>query len=170
MTFSKRLATTLALFATLLPGIHVLAGELMRVPGKPVAAQFELTAPDGSVHRLADYRGAPLILNFWATWCPPCRAEMPSLQRAHKQLARDGIAVLAINVGEDPETVDRFRRDFELELPLPIDTDTRVAEQYPMRGLPTTFVIDGEGRLALRAAGELAWDHPEVLERVRALK
>ncbi|WP_245232547.1 peroxiredoxin family protein [Thiorhodococcus minor] len=135
-----------------------------------MAAEFELSAPDGSVHRLADYRGAPLILNFWATWCPPCRAEMPSLQRAHEQLAQDGIGVLAINVGEDPETVDRFRQDFKLDLPLPIDTDTSVTQAYPMRGLPTTFVIDAQGRLALRASGELAWDHPEVLERVRRLK
>ncbi|NEX21617.1 redoxin domain-containing protein [Thiorhodococcus mannitoliphagus] len=75
-----------------------------------------------------------------------------------------------LNVGEDPETVDRFRQDFGLELPLPIDSDASVMRSYPMSGLPTTFVIDTQGRLALRTTGEPVWDHPEILEPVRALK
>ncbi|NEX21616.1 TlpA family protein disulfide reductase [Thiorhodococcus mannitoliphagus] len=96
MTFSKRPKGFIAVVPTLLLSFSVLAGGLMRVPGTPAAADFELMAPGGSVHRLADSLGRPLVLNFWATWCPPCRTEMPSLQRAYERLGEEGIDVLAI--------------------------------------------------------------------------
>ncbi|EXJ16559.1 TlpA family protein disulfide reductase [Imhoffiella purpurea] len=143
---------------------------LSPVPDRPRASDFALADIDGQVHRLSDYHGRPLLLNFWATWCPPCRAEMPSLQRAHEQLEPEGIGVMAINVGEDPGAIAAFLEFSRISLPLPMDRDTRVAQRYPVVGLPTTFVIGPNGRIQLSAAGELQWDDPAILDQIRALK
>lgn len=163
------------LLATVLawPLTGVLAKEeqtLTAIPDRPLAPDFALQDPEGHTQRLADYRGKPVILHFWATWCPPCREEMPSMQRAHEALKADGIAVIAVNVGEDLETIDQFLEDEPVDFALPMDTDSKVAPRYPMRGLPATFVIDPQGRLAFSAMGSRAWDDPRLLDQVRALK
>jgi thiol-disulfide isomerase/thioredoxin len=137
-------------------------------PPQP-APEFVLDDVDGVAHRLADYRGRPLIVNFWATWCPPCREEMPSLERARAALSSDGIEVLAINVGEDAETVFRFTADYPVTFPLLLDIDSAVIGAWPVRGLPTTFVLDPAGRIAYRAIGGRAWDDPSLLRQVREL-
>jgi thiol-disulfide isomerase/thioredoxin len=144
--------------------------SLTPIPDKPPAPVFDLKDPQDRPQRLADYRGKPIILNFWATWCPPCREEMPSMQRAHQAVAPEGIAVIAINVGEDADTVGQFLADYPVDFPLPLDLDSQVAQRYPMKGLPTTFVIDAEGRLVYSAIGGRHWDDPKLLDQVRALK
>ncbi len=134
------------------------------------APEFDLQGPTGEPQRLIDHRGKPVILNFWATWCPPCRAEMPSMQRAHETLAEEGISVIAVNVGEDAETIARFLSETDVDFPIPMDIDSEVVQSYPVKGLPTTFVIDPEGRFAFSATGEREWDDPALLDQVRALK
>jgi peroxiredoxin len=142
---------------------------LKLMDGQPLAPEFNLPGTDGKRYQLADYRGKPLILNFWATWCPSCVAEMPSLQRAHDALVQDGIAVMAINVGEDAETVAEFAQQLLVQFPLPLDENSAITRRYPLIGLPTTFVIDSKGRLAFSAVGQHVWDDPALLARVRAL-
>lgn len=137
---------------------------------KPTAPDFDLKDPNDQPQRLADYRGKPVILNFWATWCPPCREEMPSMQRAHEAVSGDGIALLAVNVGEDADTINQVLAENPVAFPLPMDVDSRVVQSYPVRGLPTTFVIDPDGRLAYVATGGRKWDDPKLLDQVRALK
>ena len=144
--------------------------SLTPISGQPAAPDFDLKDPEGRPQRLADYRGKPVILNFWATWCPPCREEMPSMQRAYEKLAAEGIAVVAINVGEDAQTIAQFLEEEPVDVALPMDTDSKVAQRYHMKGLPTTYVIDPDGRLAYRAMGSREWDDPSLLEQVRALK
>lgn len=170
MHSAPRLA--LLLLAGLIGSFGGFAAEpvLMPVPGRPLASDFTLADPDGLLHRLSDHRGRPVILNFWATWCPPCRAEMPSMQRAHETLVKEGIVLIAVNVGDDIDSIDEFLAVLPVTFPLPLDRDGQVAARYPMRGLPTTFVIDPNGRIVLRAVGEQRWDDPEVLNRVRALQ
>lgn len=143
---------------------------LKPIDGQPLAPEFSLPGTNGRMYRLADYRGKPLILNFWATWCPSCLAEMPSLQRAHDALARDGIPVIAINVGEDAEMVVEFVQQMPVQFPLPLDQNSAIARSYPLIGLPTTFVIDAEGRLVFSATGTQVWDDPALLAQIRALK
>lgn len=143
---------------------------LTPVEGEPMAPDFALQGPQGELYRLADLRGQPLIVNFWATWCPPCRAEMPAMQRAWEQLQEEGIGVIAINVGEDAETIETFVEQVPVSFPLPMDTDSAVTQRWPLRGLPTTFVVAPDGRLVYKAAGEREWDDPSLLDRVRALK
>jgi peroxiredoxin len=150
------------------------AGEggalLTELSERAAAPRFDLKGPGGERIRLSDFRGKPLIVNFWATWCPPCRAEMPSIQRAWEQLEENGVGVVAINVGEDPETVREFVRQVPVTFPLPIDKDSRVVQSWPVKGLPTTFVVDSKGRLVYVAAGERQWDDPALLDLVRRLK
>ena len=136
-----------------------------RVP----APDFALPDMDGRIHRLSDYRGRVVIVNFWATWCPPCREEMPSLQRAREALRADGVEVLAVDVGEDEDTVFTFTADYPVEFPLLLDGDGAVIGEWPVKGLPTTFVVDANGRIAYRAVGGRAWDDPVLLAMVRGL-
>jgi peroxiredoxin len=143
---------------------------LDEVAGRPPAPAFDLADPDGGQIRLADYAGKPLIVNFWATWCPPCRAEMPSLQRAWEQVRGEGIELIAINVGESEGTIKRFLEQVPVDFPLPMDLESKVVQAWPVRGLPTTFVVDPRGRLVFKAAGEREWDDAGLLDQVRALK
>lgn len=140
------------------------------LPEKPQAADFSLQDLDGGAHRLSDYRGRVVIVNFWATWCPPCRAEMPSMQRAWEQLEDEGILMFGIDVGEDEDTVFQFTANYPVEFPLLLDRDSKIIEQWPVNGLPTTFVVDTEGRIVYRAIGGREWDDPALLSLVRALK
>ena len=143
---------------------------LIPVPDMLDAPDFILEDPQGNLVRLADYRGKPLIVNFWATWCPPCRAEMPSMERAWQVLRKEGIELIAINVGEDAATVSQFLSEVSVGFPMPLDTDSEVVQRWPVRGLPTTYIVDPEGHLMYRAVGERDWDAPEVMDLVRALK
>ena len=143
--------------------------QLTALRDHTAAPDFDLKTPDGGRVRLSDFRGKPLIVNFWATWCPPCRAEMPSLQRAWEQLKGEAIGVIAINVGEDAETIAQFTDKSPVTFPMPMDLQSRVVQAWPVRGLPTTFVVDSEGRLAYLATGEREWDDPQLLDLVRGL-
>lgn len=165
------LAAVAAVVYVGLPGVGAKDPELLTpVPGRPVAPDFDLKDAHGKPVRLADFRGRPLIVNFWATWCPPCRKEMPSMQRANAAMSAEGIGLVAINVGEDADTVAQFLAETKVEFPLPLDETSAVVTSYPVRGLPTTFVVDPEGRLAYVATGEREWDDPALLDRIRALK
>jgi peroxiredoxin len=143
---------------------------LTPVADRPLAPPFDLKGPEGEPIRLADFHGRPVIVNFWATWCPPCREEMPSMQRAHEQISKEGMAVIAINVGEDADTVAQFLGQVPVDFPLPLDETSAVVTSWPVRGLPTTFVVDPDGRLAYVATGGRAWDDPALLDQVRALR
>ncbi len=143
---------------------------LTPIADAPQAPDFHLTDSEGIEHRLADYRGRVVIVNFWATWCPPCREEMPSMQRAWEQLQAEDIMMLAINVGEDEDTIFQFTANYPVEFPLLMDLDSKVTGEWPVRGLPTTFVVDPRGRLVYRAIGGREWDDTVILQAVRALR
>jgi peroxiredoxin len=133
------------------------------------APAFELNDIDGHVHRLSDYRGKVVVLNFWATWCPPCRYEMPSMERARRRVAGEDIVILGVNVGEDEDTIFTFTADYPVEFPLLMDRDGHVVEDYPVIGLPTTYIIDPEGYVTHRAVGSREWDDPGLLDQLRQL-
>lgn len=143
---------------------------LTKLTDIPQVPDFVLTDLDGAQHRLGDYRGQVVIVNFWATWCPPCREEMPSMQRAWEQLKKEGILMLGINVGEDEDTIFQFTANYPVEFPLLMDSDSEIVNQWPVHGLPTTFVLDTEGRIVYRAIGGREWDDSQLLALVRELK
>ena len=161
----------LFLFVLLVAGASHAGGKgLTFLPEKPMAPDFALKDIEGNIHRISDYKGHVIIVNFWATWCPPCRAEMPAMQRAWEQLREEGIMMLAIDVGEDEDTVFEFTASYPVDFPLLLDMDSTVSEAWEVKGLPTTFVVDQWGRKIYRAVGGREWDAPDLLDKVRALK
>lgn len=161
---------TLAALLLALAGSTQAAGTLTPVTSDVPAPDFSLQDTAGRTHRLSDYRGKPVIINFWTTWCPPCREELPSMNRAWHQLQQEGIAMLAINVGEDEDTIFLFSADYPTDFPLLMDKSGEVIEQWPVKGLPTTYVVAPDGTIAYRAIGSREWDDRELLDKVRALK
>ena len=144
--------------------------SLTPIAGHVPAPDFELLDTNGKTHRLSDYRGRPVIINFWTTWCPPCREELPSMNRAWKQLEKEGIAMLAINMGEDEDTIFVFSADYPTDFPILMDQFGEVIASWPVKGLPTTYVIAPDGNIAYRAIGSREWDDKDLLDTIRALK
>ena len=137
---------------------------------KPITApDFTLQGEDGNTYRLSDYRGKVVVLNFWATWCPPCRYEMPSMERAHKKLQGEKIVLLAINVGESEDKVFEFTGQYPVTFPLLLDTEGAIIRKYQVIGMPTTFVIDPRGIVTHRAVGSREWDDEQLLAQLRKL-
>ncbi|MCI0506434.1 MAG: TlpA family protein disulfide reductase [Gammaproteobacteria bacterium] len=143
---------------------------LHSVTGTPIAPDFSLQDTEGKRHALQDYRGKVVIVNFWATWCPPCRYELPSMERAYQRLKDAGVEMLAINVGEDADTIFTFTADYPVTFPLLMDRDSKVINDYPVMGLPTTYVIDNKGRLVYRAIGTREWDDAALVQKILDLK
>lgn len=136
-----------------------------------VAPDFILKDMDEIPHQFSDYRGKVVMLNFWATWCTPCRREIPSMERVHKKLDKNKFAVLAINQTEDPEHVFAYSGQLEVDPTFSIlfDQDSHVSQEYKVKGLPTTYLIDKKGKIRYRALGGREFDHPEVTKLLEKL-
>jgi thiol-disulfide isomerase/thioredoxin len=135
------------------------------------APDFSLQDMDEETHTLSDYRGKVVLVNFWATWCPPCRKEMPALEALYKKLGTEKFAVLAVNQWEDPDHVFTYTGDLNVfpSFPILFDPESAVSQDYKVKGLPTSFIVDRQGRLAYRAVGGRDFDHPEVERLIRVL-
>jgi peroxiredoxin len=121
------------------------------------APGFLLNDSDGKVVRLDDLRGKVVLLNFWATWCPPCRLEMPSLEALQRQLGPRGLAVLAVASRDNPGAVRSFFNEHRLSFPALLDPDAHAYGVYAVWSLPTTFVIDKQGYLVGKVVGHRDW-------------
>ncbi len=135
------------------------------------ASDFELQNMDEETIKLSDYRGKVVLLNFWATWCPPCVREMPSMERLQQLVGEDGFKVVAVNQMEEPDDVFAFTGQIELDPTFDIlfDTASKVSQAYAVRGLPTTYLIDKKGNIRYRAVGGREFDHTEVVKIIRQL-
>ena len=135
------------------------------------ASDFELPNMDEEKRKLSDYRGKVVLLNFWATWCPPCIREMPSMERLHEQINADDFSVIAINQMEDGDQVFAFTGQLEIDPTFEILFDSRseVSQAYAVRGLPTTYLIDKQGNIRYRAVGGREFDHPDVVKIINGL-
>ena len=141
-----------------------------KVPGQPVAPDFELPNLDGEMKKLSQFRGKVVLVNFWATWCPPCRKEIPSMQRAWKVLQKEDVMMLAVHLGGSMDNIWTFLTDFNVEFPVLYDAKGTSPKGWPLVGLPTTFIVDPRGRIALRAIGGREWDDPKLIEAILALR
>lgn len=152
-------------------GIPELSYRLTQLEQPIDAPGFTLNDMDDEPHSLRDYRGNWVLINFWATWCPPCRKEMPSLERLYQAFSDRPFRVLAVNQWEDTDHVFSYMGELNVfpSFPILFDPESRVSEAYGVRGLPTSFIIDPQGRIVYRAVGGREFDHPEVLRLIREL-
>lgn len=166
MTDRRRFLIGLGLLAAL-PDVLAQGRGLSPVPTVKPAPTLRLNDIDDRIVDLAQYKGRVVLINFWATWCPPCRKEFPSLGRVRKLFKPDEFEVLAVNVGEDPDSVFSFTgiTDF----PVVFDRDSKAMTAWAARGLPTTFLVDRQGRLAYRATGGREFDDADIVATIRQL-
>jgi len=130
---------------------------------------LSLSDTRGVRHQLADYRGKVVLVNFWASWCPPCIKEMPGLQRLQKKLGKQPFDILAVNVGEQKYRVWKFTKLIDFTLPVLLDTRSETFAAWDASVLPTSFLLDTEGRIRYRVQGDLEWDSEPVVTLIRTL-
>lgn len=160
-----RLPTVLLACALALAGCD--RGAKPAMVGSP-APEFTL-ADSGRKVSLADFRGKTVVLNFWATWCPPCIEEMPSLVAMQRQL-QDKVVVLAVSVDKDRAAYERFVRQYDLAaLETVLDPNEESRKLYSTTGLPETFVIDRNGVIRRKFVGPLDWTEKEILDYLAKL-
>jgi len=109
------------------------------------AAPFSLYDTDSVLFSLKDYQNTPLMIHFWADWCPHCREEFPKLQQAYEKLKLHGFEILAINSGQSKEHVREIRETYQLTFPLLVDEEAKTAKNYNVSGLPSSYFVDGKG-------------------------
>jgi thiol-disulfide isomerase/thioredoxin len=130
---------------------------------------LELKDLQGRDHRLEDYRGKVVVVNFWATWCEPCRDEMPAMQRLKERMAGAPFALLAVNYAEGIPRVEAFLKQMPVDFAILMDRDSAVAKRWQARALPYTVVLDPRLRIRYTVTGELDWGAPEVEAALRKL-
>jgi len=132
------------------------------------APAFRLMDLDGTVHSLPDYQGKVVFLNFWATWCGPCKVEMPAMEALYQAFRSQGLEILAVSVDQQGAAVTRpFKEAMGLSFPILHDSDYQVGLVYGARTLPMTYVIDRQGIIRQRVFGARDWDSPEARKLMR---
>ncbi|MBI5926366.1 MAG: TlpA family protein disulfide reductase [Aquabacterium sp.] len=119
------------------------------------APDFTLRAMKGANTRLQELRGRVVMVNFWATWCGPCRQEMPHLNRLHEKYNRAGLVLLGVNVDDDPGNAAAVATKLGIQFPVLLDTDKKVSDQYDLQAMPSTYLIDRDGKVRFVHRGYL---------------
>jgi len=130
---------------------------------------FTLTDLKDHTHSLADFRGKVVLVNFWASWCPPCIYEMPELQRLKKRYTNQAFQILAINVGEKKYKVRKFTEVIRLELPVLLDSASKTFDAWGVKTLPTSFLIDTDGKIRYQVRGNPGWETDETLTIIESM-
>lgn len=142
--------------------------EIDGLTGKK-APEFTLKDVNGRNVSIASLRGQVVLINFWATWCPPCRAEMPSMNRLYREYKGKGLEILAISTDNSASKVKDYISKNSLAFQVLMDDNIKVARQYKVFSLPTTFLIDRNGIIVDRFLGEQDWISPELKKRIEEL-
>ncbi len=138
-------------------------------PWQGAVPAFQAVDTTGKVWRLADLKGRAVVVNFWASWCEPCRAEMPTLQQVADLYGPDKLVVLAINFKEHPNRAIQFAATTGLSLPVLLDPQGQTARDWSVKVFPTTLLIDRQGRPRQRVQGEVDWTGPQAAMLIEAL-
>jgi peroxiredoxin len=159
----KKVAFLILVFC--LPLFITACGQAPKVAtvGKP-APDFSLMDRNGKIWTLSKLRGQVVFVNFWATWCLPCRKEMPSMQRLYTMLLKDKFKMLAILNKDDPALADAFAAKLGITMPILNDQDNKVGPKYGLTGVPETFIVDKQGVLREKFIGPAQWDSPGFIQ------
>ena len=148
---------------------YLSALKLFRFKSGAEAPNFTLKDEKGGDISLADYEGKVIMLNFWATWCGPCRTEMPDMVKLYDKYKERGFVILALDQQEDARRVISFRDEYKLNFPLALDRSGRIGLKYGVRSLPTTYIIDSNGRVLAGALGIRKWNGSDAHKLIESL-
>ena len=163
----KKIAVVTAiLLASIAPLLTPLAGA---VTDAGPAANFTLKSADGNNIRLSEFVGQVVLINFWASWCGPCRQEMPHLDAIHQKYQSLGFTVFGVNVQQDRKMADKVLRDIPVSFPILFDTDNRVSQLYDVDAMPATVLVDRNGEIRYMHRGYKPGYELEYEKQVRAL-
>jgi thiol-disulfide isomerase/thioredoxin len=144
--------------------------ELKKYEGEMQASNFSFEDLQGNTHRLSDYQGKVVLVNFWATWCPPCIEELPSLQRLQKKYREKPFSILTIDIGEPASLIRPFLQKVDaLDLVVLLDTEAISHKNWNIYVFPTNFLLDKTGRIRYAAVGALDWDEPAIARIIEQL-
>lgn len=132
--------------------------------GSQEIPDFEVTNLDGRTMKLSDLKGKIVFLNFWATWCPPCRMEMPSMERLYGQFKDTDLTILAVSVGEDAATVNDFLFRTPYSFPMALNPDGKLGTLYAARGIPTSYILNRDGSILAAKIGAQEWDTQKIID------
>ncbi|MEW9699036.1 thiol-disulfide oxidoreductase ResA [Paenibacillus sp. SI8] len=158
----KKKWVQIAIFAVvLIIGVFTIITNLSAADSKKYpqvgskAPDFSLIGLDGSSHKLSDYKGKPVLVNFWGTFCPPCKEEMPDLQKQYEKWSSKGVVFLEVNVDKNKITVQSFMEQYKLNLPVLLDAKEEVRKLYGVMDYPTTFFIGPDGKVEVKKIGQM---------------
>ncbi|HEY8067361.1 MAG TPA: TlpA disulfide reductase family protein [Burkholderiales bacterium] len=157
------------LAAVLLCCATVAAAQQLKPWSGGATPPLALADAEGRSYRLDEYRGKVVLVNFWATWCEPCREEMPSMNRLRASLAGRPFEVLAVNLAESESRIRRFLEQLPLAFPVLMDRDSGAAKAWQARLLPASFLVGPDGRIRYSVAGGIDWTDDRVRKAILAL-
>jgi peroxiredoxin len=162
---------SIAGFAARAVAALVVALPALAISSSAPAPDFTLASRAGKPVSLTQYKGQVVMINFWATWCGPCRQEMPHLEAIHKKYSKMGFTMLGVNVEPDSKAADQWlaKQGTPVSFPILFDTDSKVSKLYSVAGMPSTVIVDRKGKIRLLHKGYKPGDENEYLNSIRAL-
>ncbi|MDH5765207.1 MAG: TlpA family protein disulfide reductase [Gammaproteobacteria bacterium] len=157
------------LLMMLLSCMQVSATNLKIFKGDDQVPALQLQDLQGKVHNLNDYKGQVVLLQFWATYCPPCRKEMPSMNNLQKKMADVPFKILAVDMGESRAEVDEFISQVKPEFTILMDPEGESIAAWKVYAAPSNFIIDTQGKIRYTLYGGVEWDSPEMVKQLKAL-
>ena len=161
--------TTRLLVLTALTAVTTLSAAAATLQTGAAAPAFQLNSNTGKPLALADFRGQIVLLNFWASWCGPCRQEMPILEQLNRQYHGKGVTLLGVNVEPDSAAAVQWLKATPVTFPILFDTDSKVSSLYEVAGMPNTVIIDRKGQVRYIHRGYSAGAENDYLNQIRAL-
>mgnify|MGYP001818771686 FL=1 len=163
-------ALLLAFCSTLYTATSAAEVKLLAEAERMTAPDFVIEKLEGGKTSLADHRGKLVLLHFWATWCMPCRVEMPGIESLWQQYKDEGLVILAVSIDEGSKgRIEKYKQIFELSFPILLDPDSEVNDLYKVSNMPTSFLIDAEGQIVSYVSGAADWLEPDTLKLVEEL-
>ena len=155
------------IFSMLLPACGRDTEKKGAISSNPPAPDFTLQDLKGKTWKLSDLKGKVVFINFWATWCPPCRDEMPSMQKLYTEMADTPFQMLAVLTNDDPMAAERFARQHGFTFPILIDRKGNIGGLYGITGVPETFIVDPGGILRRKYIGPFEWDSTVAKDMIK---